>query len=83
MNEKKSIICVCCGKRFYVDEDEYQMRRQESLCDDCGSDEEDDGVEMVRQIGDVIGRCGNAFVRTVDRLRERKEEKDKKNQEDK
>ena len=65
MNVRKTIICISCGKSFFVDREEYEERKVDCLCDKCRGVLEE--VENANN-DDVISSVGEAARRVATNL---------------
>ena len=84
MEIKKGIICICCGKRFYVVREEYEERREESLCDSClvivsETDKRDD-TDVYEKVSEAVSRVTTRVGETISSfLKERENKQVEKN----
>ena len=65
MGITKAIICIGCGKRFLVDRDEYEERKEEGLCDKCRDTieaaEHIDDTDMFARVSETVTRVATNF----------------------
>ena len=65
MDQKKAIICIACGNRFFVTRDEYEERKTEPLCDMCFEkikNDQNDDVNVMSKLGNELGRVAKKIA---------------------
>ena len=89
MDDKKTIVCINCGKRFSVDRDDYEKRKREALCNECSAsmnESNSEETDMIREFGQAVGRfsrsVANAFRDLIDEKQSEKQKGEEENDRD-
>ncbi len=83
MNDMKTIVCGKCGKRFYVDRAQYEVRKYERICDACANNGGNDDIDSSDEFGQIcqgISKFARSISRTIETIAESKENKNNKKQ---